>query len=186
MATPDDTVVYRLVPEFPNYRVGTDGSVWSRSGQVRKPLAVDGEWRRLRPGGRRKGGYLSVTLCDGVTRRIWPVHRLVLSVFVGPCPKGMECCHTNGNRVDNRLANLRWDTRSENTKDRIRHGTWKPPASNGEGGRACRKLRPDQVRAIRTAHASGGRSAASLARDHGVISDLVERILRGQTYRSVV
>jgi hypothetical protein len=34
------------------------------------------------------------------------VHRLVLETFVGSCPAGMEACHNNGIRTDNRLENL--------------------------------------------------------------------------------
>lgn len=51
------------------------------------------------------------------------VHRLVMAAFVGPCPDGMEVCHNNGNPADNRLVNLRYDTRSENMIDASIHGT---------------------------------------------------------------
>lgn len=51
------------------------------------------------------------------------VHRLVLEAFVGPCPDGMEGCHNDGDHSNNRLDNLRWDTRSENMLDQVRHGT---------------------------------------------------------------
>lgn len=51
------------------------------------------------------------------------IHRLVLETFIGPCPDGMECCHNNGDPVDNRLGNLRWDTHFNNVQDSIKHGT---------------------------------------------------------------
>ena len=50
------------------------------------------------------------------------VHRVVLEAFVGPCPEGHEACHNNGNPSDNRLENLRWDTKSANALDRVRDG----------------------------------------------------------------
>lgn len=50
------------------------------------------------------------------------VHRLVLLAFVGPCPEGMEACHNNGDPADNRLPNLRWDTRKANVSDTLAHG----------------------------------------------------------------
>ncbi len=50
-------------------------------------------------------------------------HRAVLLAFVGPCPEGMEACHNNGDPLDNRVENLRWDTRSNNTLDKVAHGT---------------------------------------------------------------
>ncbi|WP_373234004.1 NUMOD4 motif-containing HNH endonuclease [Mycobacterium marinum] len=50
------------------------------------------------------------------------IHRLVLEAFVGPCPPGMESCHRNDISSDNRLTNLRWDTRSGNQLDAVRNG----------------------------------------------------------------
>lgn len=50
------------------------------------------------------------------------LHAVVLEAFVGPRPHGMESCHNNGNPADNRLANLRWDTKSANIKDVVKHG----------------------------------------------------------------
>lgn len=50
------------------------------------------------------------------------LHTLVLTAFVGPRPRGMEACHNDGNPRNNALENLRWDTRSANAQDKIRHG----------------------------------------------------------------
>ena len=50
------------------------------------------------------------------------VHRLVLEAFVGPCPPDMECCHGPGGPADNRIENLRWDSRSANALDRVSDG----------------------------------------------------------------
>ena len=37
----------------------------------------------------------------------------------------MEACHANDDPSDNRLENLRWDTRSENLYDRVRNGIFR-------------------------------------------------------------
>ena len=50
------------------------------------------------------------------------VHRLVLEAFEGPCPEGHECCHWDDDPENNRLENLRWDTRSSNKLDSVRLG----------------------------------------------------------------
>lgn len=50
------------------------------------------------------------------------IHRLVLEAFLGPCPEGMEACHWDDNPRNNRLSNLRWDTRAENMRDQVRNG----------------------------------------------------------------
>jgi hypothetical protein len=62
-------------------------------------------------------GYQQVN----IDRRIVFLHRVVLLAFVGPRPANCEACHSNGIRSDNRLANLRWDTRESNVADRVRH-----------------------------------------------------------------
>jgi hypothetical protein len=51
------------------------------------------------------------------------IHALVLEAFVGPRPSGLEACHNNGDRTDNRAENLRWDTPRANQMDRAKHGT---------------------------------------------------------------
>jgi hypothetical protein len=76
---------------------------------------------------------LAVNLEDGDRRALEYVHRLVLSAFVGSCPEGLEGCHFDGNPFNNRLVNLRWDTRLANTHDSIRHGTkTAPPVLRGD------------------------------------------------------
>jgi hypothetical protein len=68
-------------------------------------------------------GYLYLRLYIGGKGKAQFVHSLVLLAFVGPRPEGMECCHNNGDQLDNRLANLRWGTHGENVLDQERHGT---------------------------------------------------------------
>lgn len=49
-------------------------------------------------------------------------HRAVMWAFVGPQPKGIVVCHNDGNPGNNRIENLRYDTQSENLRDRTTHG----------------------------------------------------------------
>lgn len=102
---------WRKVPGWSDYSVSDSGQVRSdRYGRILRPT--------LRP-----TGYLQLTLSDR-RRTGYPfAHTLVLAAFVGPAPEGMECCHGNGDKTDNRLSNLRWDTRLANAADATRHGT---------------------------------------------------------------
>lgn len=68
------------------------------------------------------GLRLRVTLSKRGSRRLFNVHDLVLAAFVGPCPEGLEGCHWDGDATNNSLTNLRWDTRSANQYDKVRHG----------------------------------------------------------------
>lgn len=69
-------------------------------------------------------GYSALGLShpSSTRQRRYLLHPLILSAFVGPRPDGMDACHDDGNPRNNTLANLRWDTRSANCYDRVRHG----------------------------------------------------------------
>ena len=48
---------------------------------------------------------------------------LVLEAFKGcKTHPSFEACHNNGNSLDNRVENLRWDTPKNNVEDKIQHG----------------------------------------------------------------
>lgn len=69
------------------------------------------------------GGRLTVKLSVLGTTRTRLVHQMALEAFHGLRPQGMLACHNNGKHLDNRVANLRWDTPAENMRDKRRHGT---------------------------------------------------------------
>ncbi len=94
-----------------------NGSRW-RPGQPGLPGTRRIRGRVLSPGRKTASGHLHVVL-EGVDRT---VHSLVLETFTGPCPPGMEALHADDNPGNNRLSNLSWGTRSENSYDAIRNG----------------------------------------------------------------
>lgn len=95
-------------------------------GRVRSLAQTTSDGRRLKArvlkGRPQRSGHLSVPLTAGGVTRNALVHRLVLIAFVGPPPAGMHALHSDGNPGNNRLANLRWGTPSENSLDAVRHG----------------------------------------------------------------
>ncbi len=112
---------WKPYPRDPMYDVSTAGNVRS--------------WVKPGPGGYRldqpvlrvpcltgppKKQYYGLTLRGGVPAKI---HLMVLETFRGERPKGMEGCHENGDKFDNRLSNLRWDTPGANARDKRSHGT---------------------------------------------------------------
>lgn len=111
-----------MIAEFPGYRVSRkDGRVescWTRRGRHCVPTET---WRPLKP--ILRGGYLTVNLARAGKKSACRIHRLVLATFVGPCPEGHVACHGDGDRSNNDLANLRWDTPQANADDTLRHGT---------------------------------------------------------------
>lgn len=108
---------WRDVPGFEGrYQVSDMGRVRSLDRFVRVVPPRGAETVRpvrgriLRPGP-SNSGHLSVVLGRGNTRA---VHQLVMLAFIGPPPAGHEVLHRNHQPADNRLANLKYGTRSEN------------------------------------------------------------------------
>lgn len=136
------SVEYRDIPEFPGYRVGNDGSVWSCWKRGCKP-SIGTNWKKLKPAPNADGGLHLNLRRDGKTHTRL-VHRIVLESFIGPCQEGHECAHYDGDPSNNHLNNLRWTTPTENHADKIRHGT----TNRGERCGAS-KLTENQVLEIR-------------------------------------
>lgn len=164
MAYEESTVEFRDVPGFSGYRVGSDGTVWS---------SRRGRWIRLKesPVG---SGYLRVVIA-GVH---WRVHRLVLTVFVGPCPDGQQACHNNGHPADNRLENLRWGTPKENANDRSDHGR----TARGSG-QPNAKLHESDIVSIKHAYMSGGQTLEEIGAQYGVSGTAIYFVVRGKGWR---
>lgn len=99
---------WKPVAGFPRYEVSDQGRVRSN---------------RVLNGSAAGDGYRKVILCRPGEQAHTYVHSLVLETFVGPRPPGMYACHNDGDRGNNALANLRWDTPSANNLDQLKHGT---------------------------------------------------------------
>lgn len=172
-------IEYKIVPGFPAYRVGSDGSVWScwsLGGKVRKLTPY---WRIKIPDESDKG-HLRVELRDGngqVERFL--VHRLVLELFIGQCPSGMEGCHGDGNPANNSLSNLRWDTSKGNWEDRKKHG------------RGCEGVKQSQAKlddyAVRVIRRARRRKIVLrvLAERFGVSMTKISHVANGQNWRHI-
>lgn len=64
-------------------------------------------------------GYLQVNLHrDNQTFKLY-IHRLVYLSHIGNIPEGFEVNHKNGNRLDNRAANLEAISKADNLRDMI-------------------------------------------------------------------
>jgi hypothetical protein len=137
----------------------------------------NGKWGRLdapRPmkSGVGNHGYLRVNIND----RVQLVHHLVLEAHVGPRPEGAHGAHFNGNKLDNRLENLRWATPRENGADNARLGV-----SKGEL-HGMHKLTEDAVREIRS---QSERTYRSLAEEFGVSVGTIQRVIKRQGWTHV-
>lgn len=150
--------------EFPDYFADTDGNIWrEKNGKLKKIKSPNAP-------------YSQFNLYKDKIPKSSRVHRIILETFIGPCPKGMEACHNNGIKSDNRLINLRWDTRKSNTKDKELHGV----IPKGENHYLA-KLNNKKVKFIKILHTEFKWSAQKIHNNFGKIWKVsrgaIERII---------
>lgn len=175
-AVAETVLEFREVPGYPGYRVGNDGSVWSRHA----PRFVGGklvaglgdQWHRLELNP-VASGHLHVMLYPNRDTKL--VHRLVLEAFAGPAPAGAFGCHyPDPDPCNNHIANLRWDSPAANTADAMIHGTIKTGERHPNA-----KLTDSDLEAIKEM-ARGEVRNIDIARRFGVSVCTVKRVVSGR------
>ena len=161
-------IEYRLIPDFPGYQVGDDGSIWTQWKRTAfgygrgGGCVISDTWKPLGTALDRYG-YQCVSLRHESGKIVrGTLHRFILVAFRGPRPPGHEACHNNGIRTDNRLENLRWDTKRANDLDKKNHGT----IPRGSGHKRS-KLTEEEARFIYNAR--GVKTAKELSEQFGVV-----------------
>ncbi len=90
----------KCINEYSNYQINHNGDV-IRFGKKLK----------VRPS---KNGYARVLLCKDGKAKDFYIHRLVAETFI-PNPNNKPTVnHKDGNKLNNTLSNLEWNTHSEN------------------------------------------------------------------------
>ena len=160
------------IPNFPDYQITKDGRVWSNLRMSVQKHKIGGQW--LKPRKRKQGGYLYVTLYEGLRQHTRYIHRLVLEIFVGSCPPGMECRHLDGNPKNNKLDNLCWGNHSENQYDAVKHRTHVDNRGEKHG---LAKLTEQDVRMIIYMYRTGLFLQKEIAKIYGIYQNTVSRIV---------
>lgn len=159
------------IPGFPDYRADSDGQIWSQKRW--------GKWKILKPFLNPAGRPLVSVWNTMNNRKVVHPYCLVLAAFVGPRPSGMEACHNDGNALNNRPDNLRWDTKKNNEADKAIHGTKNIGVRNGRA-----KIGPKQVNQIRIM-LEDGLSQKEIARRIGICQASVSHISTGALWKHV-
>lgn len=144
------------------------------------------------PRWRTKGGIVALSVASGNYRRVclydrnaetdthikhtFLVHTLVAKAFIGPRPKGFQIAHGNGDRADNRAANLSYKTPKENDLDKDIHKSRLFGEANGSS-----KLTIEQVRDIR----QRTDFQINLAAKYGVARSTIQRIQMGRGWQNL-
>ncbi len=109
--------IWRRIPRWPGYEASDLGRVRSVKRRLTDGRVCGGQILAQR---KDRYGYWRVMLHRGKRRRNVPVHVAVLEAHVSLCPPGMEGCHENDDKDDNRLIRLRWDTHAANEAEKHR------------------------------------------------------------------
>ena len=99
----------KQILNYPNYIADTNGFIINKKGNILKESFVS-------------TGYKQVTLCNNGKLRNVLVHRIIAETFLENKENKPQVNHINGNKNDNRLVNIEWNTRSENQLHSIRAG----------------------------------------------------------------
>lgn len=177
----DPNEEWKPIDGFSGYEVSNFGQVRSfrpkngRGGLTETP-------RLLKQGFGKGKQYYRVGLINEGCVTYFPVHKLVLTAFRGPRPSpDFDACHNDGNARNNRLTNLRWDTRQANADDRVAHGA---QVRGEQVGLAV--LTEDQVQEIKAAIPIWRKGMGQyFSRKFGVGSSAISAIKNGQTWRHV-
>jgi hypothetical protein len=97
--------IYKIITEYPNYSISNFGNV--KNNKTNKLLKI-----------RFDKGYNRVRLYNKNIANNHSVHKLVGEYFI-PNPKNKpEINHIDGNKLNNIVSNLEWNTKSENQTHR--------------------------------------------------------------------
>lgn len=169
-----DNEHWKPIPDCPGYEVSDHGRV--RSYYTPKNTGI---WHTattpqkiLKPR-IKTNGYHTVIIRDTQGKQLdKTIASLVLLTFVGPRPDGMDVCHNNDDPSNNRLDNLRYDTRQNNILDI-------PAEKRRQMVKVDRRFLNDHMVTAILKRLSKGECAAELAREYGISEATVSRWKNG-------
>lgn len=111
--------IWKKIVDFPRYRISYQGEVFSCATKSKKQKLI---WKKLSLS-INSTGYKQTSFFKEKREYKMYVHKLVLEAYVSKRPENLVCCHNDGNKLNNHVSNLRWDTPKANTHDMYKHNT---------------------------------------------------------------
>jgi hypothetical protein len=167
---------------WPDYDISDEGKIRRNKPEARCHHISGLIFSRLKTGDPVKvnvqpNGYHRVRLCGANGHKYFSVHRLVCETFHGKAPSVRHhAAHENGDRTDNRADNLAWKLPTENSADKIRHGTH----GIGERNPSAKLSEQDVVSIIELVRI--GRSKTSISKQFGVTRGAIYLIASGRKW----
>lgn len=129
----------------------------------------------------RHGRSYSQIRSGGTKGRLLLVHRVAWELAHGAIPAGMVVLHACDNPNCVNVRHLSIGTQRDNVRDAVRKGHMRGPCVCGERVHTSKLTRAD-VQVIRE-RAANGTPQTHLAREFGVSSPSISRIVRGKAWR---
>ncbi len=115
-------------------------------------------------------GYLLFPRYKGKVFSGMYVHQAVALAFIGERPEGYDVSHIDGDKMNNCLSNIKYESKKENCYRKREHGTHNNGDKNGQA-----KLTREQVNEIRELYTTGEYSHAKLGKMFFVSSATIGR-----------
>jgi len=164
------------------YQVSNLGRVKSMPRIIVRPIGTCMTKERIIKTYRLKGGYVNVMLRHDGKSINHNVHRLVAEAFIPNKNPEYDCInHKDGCKQNNKVSNLEWCTKSENTQHAFATGLKKPACGEKHG---CAKLKEKDVEEIRVLLAAGN-TGISIAKKYGISASAVSSIKRDKAWKIV-
>jgi hypothetical protein len=137
--------------------------------------------RKLKSG-KDKLGYNRVVLSKEGKVKSYLVSHLIALAFIGSRPVGMDVCHNDGNSSNDRLENLRYDSRTNNLLDMNKHRTSNAfrPMPCGEAS-GTHKLSSEDVISIRRQY-KNAIPVSAIRKLYDVCECTIYRAIKGTTW----
>lgn len=151
------------------YYVSNLGRIKGRSGKIMKLQKKERD---------KENSYLHIGTVDG---KILQIHREVALAFIPNPENKSDVNHINGNKFDNRVENLEWNTRKENMQHAFKTGL----AKMKKGFESpYHRLTEEQVEYIRKNYIKGDKNFGSraLGRKFGITHSRILDVVNGIRY----
>lgn len=112
--------MFKQIRDYPNYRINVLGEI--QTCVERGSNRPTDTWRTLKQIYDKSCGYMIVTLCKEGVKKNKRVHRLLCEAFLPNPDNKAQINHIDGNKLNNSLNNLEWNTPKENAQHAVRTG----------------------------------------------------------------
>ena len=157
---------YIKINGFVNYEVSNFGNI--RNTRTNK---------KLKPCKFKNSDYLYVDLCLNSKKNRFLIHRLVAEAFLSNTDDKEQVNHKNGDKSDNKVSNLEWNTRSENQRHSIMSGLRTAKGIKNSQS----KLNESQVLSI----FYNTKKYAEISKEFNISIPTISDIKRGHTWKHI-